>query len=261
MTTKSINEAIERLNSHITNGTLVRHEWTGTDSEGRATACLLAAVFPECGKQKSSEFCPASVMPLWLAIITPEIDDNGSDSEWPTMVRRYAKCMEMWANFDNKNWRRVLCKFMISVVTEAVPYTETDNVKSGCEKVINLFQESIGSGLFDKQKFYATAKSAAAAYAAAYTSHAINAANAATAAAHAAAYASHAINAAAAAVNAAHAAAYAASYAAKSAATANAAVNAAVNAAANAAVNAAAWDRMTVGLFEAIESEHNALVK
>ena len=57
---------VELLNKHIAEGTLIRNQWTGTDAQGRATACLLAALAPECGADQSAASCPAEVMPSWL---------------------------------------------------------------------------------------------------------------------------------------------------------------------------------------------------
>jgi len=51
--------AADRLDSHLHAGTLIRWAWVGTDAEGRATACLLAALSPECGVASSAAACPA----------------------------------------------------------------------------------------------------------------------------------------------------------------------------------------------------------
>lgn len=44
---------------------LVRKEW----GDGKATACLLAAIAPQAIDNPSA--CPACIMPQWLAHLTP----------------------------------------------------------------------------------------------------------------------------------------------------------------------------------------------
>ena len=81
------NPILDRLDD----GTLVRNVWTGTDAQGRATACLLAALVPACGYTRSATACPADVMPAWLARLTPWIDDAGTAAAWPGHIREYAR--------------------------------------------------------------------------------------------------------------------------------------------------------------------------
>ena len=38
---------MKTLEQHIDDGTLIRNGWTGTDDQGRETACLLAALAPQ----------------------------------------------------------------------------------------------------------------------------------------------------------------------------------------------------------------------
>jgi hypothetical protein len=81
----------DKILGYLNSGRLIRGAWTGTDSQGRRTACLLAALSPEAGRSKDPGACPASVMPAWLAHLTPWIDDAGSKEAWPGTVRRYAE--------------------------------------------------------------------------------------------------------------------------------------------------------------------------
>lgn len=83
-------ERVSELERRIAEGTLARGRWTGTDARGRQTACLLAALAPECGVSGSAGSCPAEVMPAWLAHLTPWLDDAPSAEAWPGLVRRYS---------------------------------------------------------------------------------------------------------------------------------------------------------------------------
>lgn len=64
-------------------GRRIWHRWTrlhhqvrtGTDAHGRHLACLLATVAPECGEAMTPDVCPADIMPLWLAHLTPWLAD------------------------------------------------------------------------------------------------------------------------------------------------------------------------------------------
>ena len=97
--------AIERLETYHREGRLIRHAWTGTDDQGREAACLLAALVPECGAKESSSVCPASVLPPWLAHLTPWIDDAGTAEAWPGVVTRYVAILRAWNLTDAQSNR------------------------------------------------------------------------------------------------------------------------------------------------------------
>ncbi len=65
--------------------------------------------------------CPATLIPPWLAYLTPGIDDSGTEEKWAAMVRRYAKVVRAAADrLDESGWRRVLARTMLAVI-EGVP--------------------------------------------------------------------------------------------------------------------------------------------
>jgi hypothetical protein len=113
-------ERIERLQTFVAEGRIVRDYWTGIDKQGREEACLLAALSPEAGKAEDAGACPASVMPTWFAYMTPWMDDNASEAEWPRMVRRYAACAARWSALDNAAWRRIEVVALRTAVVEAM---------------------------------------------------------------------------------------------------------------------------------------------
>jgi hypothetical protein len=154
--------AIDTLDTMIAEGRLIRGAWTGTDAHGRETACLLAALAPECGREGSAAVCPASVMPAWLAHLTPWIDDAGTLEAWPAMVRRYADVARRWHVLDAAAWQRAQWRVRIACVEEALRHVTVDKwgVRSACEQVIAVFRAAGETGAVDEAAC-STARSAA----------------------------------------------------------------------------------------------------
>jgi hypothetical protein len=101
----SVAERLARLDSAIADGRLIRREWTeAPDDRGRERACLLAMLSPEAAREEDASRCPASVMPTWLAQLTPWIDDSGSDAAWPVLVQRYASLARRWRRLSPEQW-------------------------------------------------------------------------------------------------------------------------------------------------------------
>ena len=117
---------MKTLEQHIDDGTLIRNAWTGTDDQGRKTACLLAALAPETGRARSASVCPATVMPLWLAHLTVWIDDSGSEAAWPAMVRRYAGLASRWHALSPEDWRRLDYRVRVICLDEADRHYDHD---------------------------------------------------------------------------------------------------------------------------------------
>ena len=231
------NPILDRLDD----GTLIRNAWTGTDAEGRATACLLAALAPECGAAESSAACPAEVMPAWLAPLTVFIDDSGSLTSWLGHVRRYAAIAPRFGELIGDLDRRALIGCLRVIVAEAPSHVEPSGAVSA---VLALLDREIGGDrpTAAEYVFFAAASSASAAaeYASAASSAASAAAYAAYAASDAAEYASASV------------AAVAAEYASSAA---SAAAYAQATYAASAAVNAASSaDRIIDGILSHLES-------
>ncbi len=146
-------EHIESLRRHIEQGTLIRGKWTGTDEQGRHTVCLLAAMVPQCGSDQSASACPADVMPMWLAHLTPRLDDNGSDEAWPGMVKRFASLAARWHTLDVAAWQRVQFTWLAAVVRDAAKHTTDPAAVCICNRVAALCDGvattgAIGAALF-----------------------------------------------------------------------------------------------------------------
>ena len=228
-------QRIENLNRHIEGGTLVRNSW----GDGRDRACLLAAMSPECAESKSPMDCPASVMPKWLAELTPWMDDHGSEEAWPHMVRRYAALAARWHVLSDGQWSRLEFVAKKIAVESCLEHNE-----GACAPVIALLDRSIAGDIPSDEEWSAARSAAAARSTARYAAWA--AARSARSAADAAAW-----SAADAADAAARSAANAADVAARSAAWSAARSSAW---AADAERYAAA-DRITASILDAIEAE------
>jgi hypothetical protein len=225
MTQEQLDHA--RLASFIADGRLIRGQWTGKDSDGRKTACLLAALYPPAGEHQTADVCPAAVMRPWLAHLTPWIDDSGTAEKWPEQIRRYAAVISNVVALDADADRRLQRRVGIVIVREAMAAVTVDKwgVKAAGEGMIAALEKG------DEKEIAAYAAYAAAAYAAS---------SAATATAYAA-YAAYA------------AAAYAASSAATAAAATYATATAYAAAAAATATYATAADRIIDGILTEME--------
>jgi len=224
----NINERFDRLDSFIAEDRLLRNRW----GDGQERACLLLALVPEVGEYGAVERCPADVIPGWLAHMTPSLDDNGSASAWPAMVRRYAAVVRRGAEtLDDAGWRRVLARTMLAMLAGAAPH----DTSGSCQRVSGLWTRVL-AGEEPGAEEWAEAAAAAAA-----------------AAVWAARTAAEAWTDPWTAVWAARTAAEAAAWEARRAV--GAAATLAASAARTAAAREATWDRITGALLDGIEIE------
>jgi hypothetical protein len=134
----SMNERLDRLDRMIAEGRVIRHKWTDKDAAGRELACLLVAISPEVGPRGDTRNCPSSVMPLWLAKITPILDDRGSVGAWPGMVRRYASLARRWHVLDEEGWLRAQYGACAAITREAMAHAKRPDVIDVCREVADL---------------------------------------------------------------------------------------------------------------------------
>lgn len=99
-------ERIAQLDQYIAENRILRMKWVS--KSGRKRACLLAALVPEVasnGKFHGIDRCPASVLPMWLALITPDLDDSVTKAYWPTFLRDYASTIRrIYVLIEQKRW-------------------------------------------------------------------------------------------------------------------------------------------------------------
>ena len=157
---------ITKLNQYITEGRLIRNAWTDLDNQGRETACLLAAMSPEVAARENASACPASIMPKWLAYLTPWMDDAGSDEVWPSMVRRYAAVAARWHVLTNETWQRLDYTARRIALEDCLPLA--GGAAPAVERVIALLRRAeAGAAVAGRQWAAARSAARAAAWAAA----------------------------------------------------------------------------------------------
>lgn len=232
-----MHERVARLREMVDGGRIIRGGWT----EGHDRACLLASLSPEVARAQDASACPASVMPGWLAELTPRIDDHTSAESWPVIVRRYADLAGRWHVLDAAAWERACVRALLAIVREARAHCPADEsaVLSAIDGVIAWLEA--GAPEDERARVGEVALVASdAAWTAEEASVAAWAASAAALATGAAATAT---------VMAAEAA-----EAAARAAWAEAAARAEEEAAADTAADAA-WDRISALVLDALETE------
>ena len=131
-------QRIERLNTFISEGRLIRNEWTGEDGQGRETACLLAAISPEVAESWAEKDCPSDLMPEWFARLTPWIDDTGSEEHWPEVIKKYANLASRWHVLSADDWERLEYKTKRIALIEARKHTNDTEVLKCVDGVIVL---------------------------------------------------------------------------------------------------------------------------
>ena len=233
----------DRFDQMRAEGRLLRGQWTGTDAEGRETACWLAALSAQVATAKVPSACPAEDLPQWLAHLVPVLDDRISLGGWGDRAQRFGAALHLTVGWSPQQWRRREARVMLTILTEARSHVAADygHALAAIDGVIVLWPR-VAAG--DEPGSAEWAKATAEADAAV-----------AKAAARAVASPSRAAASSWAAVRAAQrAVAWAAADAAEWAAGAAARAVEAFSSAA-AAARAAAWDRICDGVIAALEGE------
>jgi hypothetical protein len=161
----NINERFNRLDTFIAEDRLIRKAW----GDGQECACLLLALAPEIGTSGAVYRCPASVLPPWLAHLTPSLDDAGSTAAWPTMVRRYSRVVRRGAEtLDDAGWRRVLARTMLAVLAVVAPH----DLSESCARVSALWGRVLAGDEPTEEEWAAASEDAEAALAALWAARA-----------------------------------------------------------------------------------------
>lgn len=138
----NIGSRFDRLDRMISEGRVIRGQWT----DGKERACLLVAISPEAGEKQSVSACPVSLIPEWLAHLTPSMDDNGSQEAWPAFIKRYASVVRRASkSLDSPTWRRVEYRVKILSVQKAMSHTTDAAVLAACKTVIDLCSNVINN--------------------------------------------------------------------------------------------------------------------
>ncbi len=132
---------------------IIQGKWVGIDREGRETACLYAALVPGA---RSTDSCPARLMPQWLAEMIPSISDKGSHTAWPSMFERFARAVPAMGKLTPEAERRVLAKTMLKTLAIARPH----NPKA-CDPIISLWKREFAGFPPTLQEWHAARAKAA----------------------------------------------------------------------------------------------------
>lgn len=126
-------EASDRIYRMFFAGRLLRRSWYkgALGDDGFEHACLLAAIAPEIGlgyaeriglgdaERPNPGRCPARLLPQWLALLTPWIDDAGSSAAWALHVMHYADLLRQSDVLDAAAWRRLERRVHAALLEEA----------------------------------------------------------------------------------------------------------------------------------------------
>lgn len=146
----TLSEGVKTLRVMLDEGRITHHEWSGLDSQGRQTLCLLGAL---CGTLiTSTGACPATLLPPWLAALTPWIDDVVSDSCRPAMCNQFLKVMEHAATC-NVDWRLAKARFIRTLLITAV-LRLSEKVNPDIQHVIELYTQLIDGGNVTNDDWY-----------------------------------------------------------------------------------------------------------
>jgi hypothetical protein len=125
-------QRFDRLDTFIEEGRIIRTKW----GDGKERACLLLAIAPEVRSDGRVELCPATLIPQWLARLTPSIDDKGSIDAWFGMIKQFAAVIRRGAlTLDEEGWHRVLAHLMMSVLSRLLQHDSSGS----CQMVYDLW--------------------------------------------------------------------------------------------------------------------------
>jgi len=133
---------LSNLTMMVRENLLIRHQWVGQDESGMRTACLLAALSPEVATFRNAAACPASVMPGWLAYLTPSMDDHVTDNYWPIMINEYAAVAAIWPVLDSFAWERIKNKTILFTLEKTLKELDYVNpqIKIVLNQVISIYK-------------------------------------------------------------------------------------------------------------------------
>lgn len=156
-------DRLNRLDTFIREGRILRKKWRDIDSHGRERACFLVALVPEVGATGDISKCPADVMPQWLANLIPSIDDCGTEEHWPIVVKRYASLARRAFVLTESEWQQLDYKCRAIAVREAYSHVTTafEPIVWPAIKQVLVLLDNAGNGQVAKSAAWGAAKSAA----------------------------------------------------------------------------------------------------
>jgi hypothetical protein len=121
---------------------LLRRAWEGRDSRGRRMLCILAAMSDEVADKHNTASCPASLMPPWLADLTPWLDDAGTPDAWPAFVRRFADIVPRALSvLSGEDWHLLNANARLVAVESVLRYAKSASIARSLTLIAFLLQE------------------------------------------------------------------------------------------------------------------------
>lgn len=152
---------VDRFESYLAEGRLIRNAWTSVDEQGRATACALAALFDAVAKEESWTACPADALPRWFAALVPWMDDSGTDEKWAGYMARLSKTLRVQRTAAQ--WDSSKFSMLALIVREAKSHSKDERVVAACDQVIALCERAARGDIVTREKWAQAATEAKAA--------------------------------------------------------------------------------------------------
>lgn len=129
-------ERIAMAEKALAEGRVIQRRWRDDDEQGRELVCALAAFGPDINTEYL--FCPADLMPNWLAESVPGLDDGLAAKEVPHFMRGLIDRARQWHRLNDAAWGRIRVKYRRCAAT-------INNIPRGLEvntlqKVNRLFE-------------------------------------------------------------------------------------------------------------------------
>ena len=138
-TTESYAPAYQRVLDHLDAGTLARRSWRGKTDDGREMLCLWLALVGGDTTDSDYSRCASVGLPEWCAQILPWMDDAGTVTAWPGMIREAVRVLERASRtFDAEAWRRLEYRVRALAVQEAMRHTSDARVLAVCAATVAL---------------------------------------------------------------------------------------------------------------------------
>lgn len=136
-------------------GRLIRNAWS-RHVDGRELLCLYTAMVGD--PEGRPETCPSHLCPRWLAHLLPWMDDKGTESAWPAMVKRVADLAPYFGRLRS----RVEWQVRAACVEEAMRHTSNEKAIEICQRVVSLCSRRGRDEEVPNQEFTAAMEAASA---------------------------------------------------------------------------------------------------
>ena len=137
----NLDERINRLETFHKEGRLIRFEWITEEDDGRECACPLSAFSPEVGAEMNARACPPEAMPMWLARLTPDINDDVSLPAWDGFIARYVAMLHNLLRLSPERLKRLDYATRAIAVRESRRY-ESKAAQAEIDVVLSLLDRA-----------------------------------------------------------------------------------------------------------------------